>query len=74
MWESTYCVDFQGLWEEWDSLIVPRFPSGRHFQRAVFFAKPEKKAGLQTVKLNTEVPAAELVGAGRVYVPASSTP
>jgi hypothetical protein len=33
MWESTLCVDFQGLWEEWDSFIVPRFPSGRHFHR-----------------------------------------
>jgi len=39
-----------------------------------FLAKPEKKAGLQTVKLNAEGRIAELVGAGRVYVPASSTP
>ena len=33
MWESTYLVDFQGLWEGWDSFIVPPFPSGRHFHR-----------------------------------------
>jgi hypothetical protein len=33
MWESMYSVDFQGLWEGWDSFIVPRFPSGRHFHR-----------------------------------------
>ena len=33
MWESTFCVDFQGLWEEWDGFIVPLFPSGRHFHR-----------------------------------------
>jgi hypothetical protein len=35
-----------------------------------FLAKPEKKAGFQQVKLRTEVPNAELVGADRVYVPA----
>ena len=33
MWESTFFVDFQELWEEWDGLIVPRFPSARHFHR-----------------------------------------
>jgi hypothetical protein len=38
-----------------------------------FLAKPEKKAGMQSVKLSTEVPNAELVGADRVYVPASSS-
>ena len=36
-----------------------------------FFAKPEKKAGLQRIKLRTEVPNAELVGAEKVYVPAA---
>jgi len=35
-----------------------------------FLAKPEKKAGVQQVKLRTEVPNAELVAADRVYVPA----
>lgn len=34
-----------------------------------FLAKPEKKAGLQSVKLATEVPNADLVSADRVYVP-----
>jgi len=34
-----------------------------------FLAKPEKKAGMQPVKLMTEVPNAELIGADRVYVP-----
>jgi hypothetical protein len=33
MWESMYSIDFQGLWEAWDSFIVPRFPSDRHFHR-----------------------------------------
>jgi len=36
-----------------------------------FAAKPEKKAGMQRVRLQTEVPNAELVGANQVYVPAA---
>jgi hypothetical protein len=36
-----------------------------------FLPKPEKKAGMQSVKLQTEVPNAELVSADRVYVPAT---
>lgn len=36
-----------------------------------FVAKPEKKSGMQRVKLSTELPNTELVGAERVYVPAS---
>ena len=35
-----------------------------------FLAKPEKKAGMQRVKLQTEVPNAELVSADSVFVPA----
>ncbi|HXW92350.1 MAG TPA: hypothetical protein VEK33_17495 [Terriglobales bacterium] len=37
-----------------------------------FFAKPEKKAGLRRVRLQTEVPNAELVAPSQVYVPASA--
>lgn len=37
-----------------------------------FTAKPEKKAGMQRVKLQTEVPNAELVSADAVYVPAAA--
>jgi len=36
-----------------------------------FIPKPEKKAGLRTVRLKTEVPNAELVAASQVYVPAT---
>jgi VWFA-related protein len=42
-----------------------------HQYLLAFFAKPEKKAGLQRIKLKTEVPNAELVGAEKVYVPAA---
>jgi hypothetical protein len=41
-----------------------------HQYLLTFLAKPVKKAGLQSVKLRTEVPNAELVAADRVYVPA----
>jgi len=37
-----------------------------------FIPKPEKKAGMQRVKLQTEVPNAELVSADKVYVPATA--
>jgi hypothetical protein len=36
-----------------------------------FIPKPQKKAGMQRVKIQTEVPNAELVSADRVYVPAT---
>jgi hypothetical protein len=36
-----------------------------------FLAKPDKKAGLQSVKIKTEVPHAKLVSADKVYVPAA---
>ena len=35
-----------------------------------FLAKPGKKAGFQSIRLTTEVPNAELVAAGKFYVPA----
>jgi hypothetical protein len=42
-----------------------------HQYLLTFQAKPVKKAGMQGVKLRTEVPNAELVAADRAYVPAS---
>jgi hypothetical protein len=42
-----------------------------HQYLLTFLAKPEKKAGMQRIKLRTEVPNAELVAADRVYVPAT---
>jgi hypothetical protein len=37
-----------------------------------FLAKPQKKPGMQRIKLRTEVPNAELVSADRVFVPAAA--
>jgi hypothetical protein len=42
-----------------------------HQYLLTFMAKPQKKAGMQRVKVQTEVPNAELVSADRVYVPAT---
>ncbi len=36
-----------------------------------FLPKPEKKAGLQRIRLQTEVPNAELISASQVFVPAT---
>ena len=41
-----------------------------HQYLLAFFAKPEKKAGLQRVRIRTEVKNAELVGADKVWIPA----
>jgi hypothetical protein len=42
-----------------------------HQYLLTFLAKPVKKAGMQSVKLRTEVPNAELLAADSVYVAAS---
>ena len=42
-----------------------------HQYLLMFVPKPEEKAGFRSVKLQTEVSNAELVGADRVYVPAT---
>lgn len=39
-----------------------------------FLANPEKKASFQAVRLNTEVPNAEIIAPGRVYVPPAQAP
>ncbi len=42
-----------------------------HQYLLTFLAKPPKKAGLQPVKITTEVPHVDLVAASKVYVPAA---
>lgn len=42
-----------------------------HQYELTFLATPKKKAGMQQVKLQTEVPNADLVSADRVFVPAT---
>jgi hypothetical protein len=43
----------------------------QHQFKLTFLAKPKKESGYQKVRLETEVPNAELVAAERVYVPAA---
>jgi VWFA-related protein len=43
----------------------------KHQYRLTFLAKPGRKSGFQQIKLETEVPNAELVAADKVYVPAA---
>jgi len=43
-----------------------------HQYLLTFVAKPKPKPGFQTVKITTEVPNAEVVAAGRVYVPSGA--
>ena len=43
-----------------------------HQYRATFLIKPGEKAGFQAVRLTTEVPNAEIVGASKLYVPAGN--
>ena len=42
-----------------------------HQYLLTFLAKPPKKAGLQRIKIKTEVPKVDLVAPGEVYVPAA---
>lgn len=42
----------------------------KHQYKLTFLARPRKEAGLQRIRLSTEVSNAELVAAGYVYVPA----
>lgn len=42
----------------------------KHQYRLTFFARVGKKAGYQRIRLETEVPNAELVAAARAYIPA----
>ncbi len=43
----------------------------KHQFRLTFLAKPKKESGYQKIRLETEVPNAELVAAEQVYVPAA---
>jgi len=43
----------------------------KHQYRLTFLAKPEKNASYQHVRLETEVPNADLIAADRVYIPAA---
>ncbi|MBV8051259.1 MAG: hypothetical protein JOZ80_08735 [Acidobacteriaceae bacterium] len=68
---ESYYIGFQGA----PVSFAPYFDSINHRLGNQYFLgflpKPEKKAGLRRVRLQTEVPNAELVSSPQVYVPAS---
>src|SRR5258708_7876735 len=61
MCEITAPGDFQGLWEEWDGFIVPRFPSDRHFHRR---RRHDFRFIVGPVKLPASLLIAELLAVG----------
>jgi len=67
---ESYYIDFHGPAVAFTPYLENLAQRLTHQFWLTFLAKPEKKAGMQRVKLTTEVPNAELVSADKVYVPA----
>jgi len=67
---ESYYLDFHGPAVAFTPYLENLAQRLTHQFWLTFLAKPERKAGMQRVKLTTEVPNAELVSADKVYVPA----
>lgn len=67
---ESYYIGFSGSPVAFAPFLDDAANRWNHQYLLTFLAKPQKKAGLQRVKVTTEVPNAELVSAGEVYVPA----
>ena len=68
---ESYYIDFHGPAVAFVPYLENLAQRLTHQYWLTFLAKPQKKAGMQPVKLSTEVPNAELVSANKVYVPAT---
>jgi hypothetical protein len=68
---ESYDIGFNGMPVSFAPYLDDGANRWSHQYLLTFLAKPQKKAGMQPVKLRTEVPNAELVSADRVYVPAA---
>ena len=68
---ESYYIGFTGSPVAFAPFLEDAADRWNHQFLLTFLAKPEKKAGLRSVKLRTEVPNAELVSAEKVYVPAA---
>jgi len=68
---ESYYIGYTGPPVDFTPFLEDAANRWNHQYLLTFLAKPQKKAGLQSVKLKTEVPNAELVSADRVYVPAA---
>lgn len=68
---EAYYIGFQGPAVNFTPYLNDMSNRLNHQYWLTFLAKPQKKSGMQPVKLRTELPNVELVSADRVYVPAS---
>jgi hypothetical protein len=69
---ESYYIGFSGGPVAFAPFLQDAAGRWEHQYLLAFIPKPQKKAGMQNVKLRTEVQNAELVSASRVYVPASA--
>jgi hypothetical protein len=67
---ESYAIGFNGTPVSFGPYLDDLTRRMSHQFLLTFLAKPPKKAGLQAVKLRTEVPNVDLVSAGKVYVSA----
>jgi hypothetical protein len=68
---ESYYIGFTGPSPDFNPFLKDLANRLNHQYLLTFLAKPEKKAGMQPVKLKTELHNIDLVGASRVFVPAS---
>ncbi|MFZ0478613.1 MAG: hypothetical protein WAL71_05640 [Terriglobales bacterium] len=66
-----YSLGFMGLAPNFAPFLTDAANRLKHQYLLTFLAKPEKKAGMRSVKVKTELPNVDLVAADEVYVPAS---
>ena len=66
-----YYIGFTGPAPDFSPFLKDAAERLNHQYLLTFNAKPQKKAGMQSVKLRTELHNVDLVSASRVYVPAS---
>jgi hypothetical protein len=66
-----YYIGFTGPAPNFSPFLKDAAERLNHQYLLAFIAKPQKKAGMQSVRLRTEVHDVDLVSADRVYVPAS---
>jgi hypothetical protein len=69
---ESYAIGFNGPPVDFAPYLDDLARRLNHQYLLTFIAKPQKKSGLQNIKITTEVPNAELVSADRVYVPAAA--
>jgi hypothetical protein len=69
---ESYAIGFNGPSVSFTPYLDDLARRLTHQYLLTFIAKPQKKSGLQQVKITTEVPNAELVPAASVYVPVAA--